>query len=162
MRVAQTVRNLSTMQKTQVQSLGQEDPLQKGIATHSSILAWRIPWAEEADRPHTMGSQRVRHGWVTNNLNMRTFISKVISLFFNVLPSFVIAFHPRRKHLLITWLQSPSAVIVQYVSLENKDDFIFINYYHASQVVIILVIKYQISVQTFKLSCQYYVGIFFL
>ena len=83
---------------------------------------------------------------------MRTFISKVLSLLFNVLPSFVIAFLPRRKHLLISWLQSPSTVIVQYVSLKNKDSFIFINYYHASQVVIILVIKYQVSVQTFKLS----------
>ena len=42
------VKNLPAMQETQVQSLGQEDPLEKGIATHSSILAWRIPWAEES------------------------------------------------------------------------------------------------------------------
>ena len=45
--VAQMVKNLPPMQETQVQSLGQEDPLEKGIATHFSILAWRIPWTEE-------------------------------------------------------------------------------------------------------------------
>ena len=45
--MAQTVKNLPAVQDTQVQSLGQEDPLEKGMATHSSILAWRIPWTEE-------------------------------------------------------------------------------------------------------------------
>ena len=45
--MAQTVKNLSVMQETQIQSLGQEDPLEKGMATHSSILAWRTPWTEE-------------------------------------------------------------------------------------------------------------------
>ena len=45
--VAQTVKNLSAMQETQARSLGQKDPLEKGMATHSSILAWRIPWTEE-------------------------------------------------------------------------------------------------------------------
>ena len=44
-----------------VQSLGQEDPLEKGVATHSSILAWRIPWTEKPDGPQPMGSQRVGH-----------------------------------------------------------------------------------------------------
>ena len=45
--VAQVVKNLPAMQETQVQSLGQEDPLEKGMVTHSSILAWRLPWTEE-------------------------------------------------------------------------------------------------------------------
>ena len=45
--VAQSIKNLPAMQETQVQSLGWEDPLEKGMATHSSILAWRIPWTEE-------------------------------------------------------------------------------------------------------------------
>ena len=45
--VAQTVKNLSAMQETQVRSLGREDPLEKGMATHSTILAWRIPWTGE-------------------------------------------------------------------------------------------------------------------
>ena len=53
--MAQTVKNLPAMQDTQVQSLGWEDPLEKGVATHSSILAWRIPWTEEPR------SQRVGH-----------------------------------------------------------------------------------------------------
>ena len=57
--VAQLVKNPPAMQKTWVQSLGWEDPLEKGIATHSSILAWRIPWTEELDMLQSMGSQRV-------------------------------------------------------------------------------------------------------
>ena len=59
--VAQTVKNLPAMQETQVQSLGWEDPLEKGIATHSSILVWRIPWTEEPGGLLSMGSQRVGH-----------------------------------------------------------------------------------------------------
>ena len=52
------------MQETQVQSLGQEDPLEKGMAPHSSILAWRIPWTEEPGELQSMGLQRVGHDWV--------------------------------------------------------------------------------------------------
>ena len=59
--VAQTVKRLPTMWKTQVQSLGREDPLEKEIATHSSTLAWKIPWTEESGRLHFMGLQRVGH-----------------------------------------------------------------------------------------------------
>ena len=55
--VAQTVKNLPAMQETGVQSLSQEDPLEKEIATHSSILTWRIPWTEEPGSPQSMGSQ---------------------------------------------------------------------------------------------------------
>ena len=55
--VAQTVKNLPVMQETRVQSLGQEDPLEKGMANHSSILAWRIPWTEEPGGLQSMGSQ---------------------------------------------------------------------------------------------------------
>ena len=58
--VAQTVKRLPTMRETQVRSLGQEDPLEKEIATHSSTLAWKIPWMEEPGRLQSMGSQRVR------------------------------------------------------------------------------------------------------
>ena len=56
--VAQTVKNLPAVQEPQVQSLGWEDPLEKGMATHSRILAWRIPWTEEPSRLWSMGSQR--------------------------------------------------------------------------------------------------------
>ena len=55
------VKNLPTMQETQVQSVGREDPLEKGMATHSSILAWRIPQTEEPGRLQSRGLQRVRH-----------------------------------------------------------------------------------------------------
>ena len=55
------VKRLPTMQKTRVQSLGQEDPLEKEMAAHSSTLAWKIPWMEEPGRLQSMGSQRVGH-----------------------------------------------------------------------------------------------------
>ena len=54
------------MQETWVQSLGQEDALEKEMATHSSILAWRIPWTEEPGELHCIGLQRVGHNWATN------------------------------------------------------------------------------------------------
>ena len=59
--VAQTVKYLSTVWETWVQSLVWEDPLEKEMATHSSTLAWKIPWMEESGRLQPMGSQRVRH-----------------------------------------------------------------------------------------------------
>ena len=61
--VAQMVKRLPTMRKTWVRSLGQEDPLEKEMATHSSILAWKIPWMEELGWLLSMGSQRVGHDW---------------------------------------------------------------------------------------------------
>ena len=59
--VVQTVKNQPAMQETQVQSLGWEDPPEKGMTTHSNILAWRIPWTEEPGGLQSMGSQRVGH-----------------------------------------------------------------------------------------------------
>ena len=59
--MAWMLKSLPAMQETQVQSLGGEDPLKKGMATHSSILAWRIPWTEGPGRLQSMGPQRVRH-----------------------------------------------------------------------------------------------------
>ena len=59
--VAQTVKNLPAMQETQVRSLGQEDLPEKRMATHSSILVWRIPWTEELGGLQSMGSLRVGH-----------------------------------------------------------------------------------------------------
>ena len=103
------------------------------MATHSSNLAWRIPWTEEPGRPQFTGLQRVRHDWatithsaffmiqlshpyVTNwktiTLTILTFVSQVMSLLFNMLSRCVIPFLPRSKHLLISWLQSPSTVIL--------------------------------------------------
>ena len=56
--VVQMVKNLPATWETRLQSLGQEDPLEKGMATHSSILAWRIPWTEKPSRLQSMGSQK--------------------------------------------------------------------------------------------------------
>ena len=64
--VAQMVKNLPAMQETRVRSLGCEVPLEKGMTIHSSIAAWRIPWTEKPGRLQSVGSQRVRHDWVTN------------------------------------------------------------------------------------------------
>ena len=64
--VAQMVKTLPAMQETWVLSLSQEDPLEKEMATHSSILAWKTPWTEKPGGLPSMGSQRVGHNWVTN------------------------------------------------------------------------------------------------
>ena len=61
--MAQMVKNPPTIWETWVLSLGWEDPLEGSMATHSSILAWRIPWTEEPGRLQSIGSQRVRHNW---------------------------------------------------------------------------------------------------
>ena len=64
--MAQTVKRLPAVRETWVQSLGWEDPLEKQMATHSSTLAWRIPWMEEPGGLQSMGSQRVGHHWATS------------------------------------------------------------------------------------------------
>ena len=63
--VAQMVKNLPAMKETRVRSLGREDPLEKGMAAHSSILAWRFPWTEEPGRPWSIELQRVKHDQAT-------------------------------------------------------------------------------------------------
>ena len=68
--VAQTVKNLPAMQETGVRFLGQEDPLEKEMATHSSIFAWRILWTEESGGLQSMGSQRVGHDQAINMCSM--------------------------------------------------------------------------------------------
>ena len=64
--VAQRLKRLPGMRETRVWSLGREDPLEKELATHSSTLAWRIPWREEPGRLQSMGLRRVRHDWATS------------------------------------------------------------------------------------------------
>ena len=66
--VAQMVRNLPGMQETWVRSVGQEDPPEKGMATHSSILSWQISWTDEPGGPESMELQRVRHDWTWTTL----------------------------------------------------------------------------------------------
>ena len=67
--VAQMVKNLPEIQETWVQSLGWEDPLEVGMATHSSIFAWRIPWTEESGRLQSTGLQRIRHDWAIKHIH---------------------------------------------------------------------------------------------
>ena len=76
--VAQTVKNLPAMQKLWFWSLGQEDPLEEEMATHSSILAWRIPWREEPGGLQSKGSQRVGHDWATNTNSFHHCIHKSV------------------------------------------------------------------------------------
>ena len=79
--VTQMVKNPPTMQEIWVGSLGQEDPLEKGIATHCSILAWRIPWTEKLGWLQSMWSQRVGHNWATNAKTLHTHIYVCIHIY---------------------------------------------------------------------------------
>ena len=78
--VAQIIKNLPAVQETWVRFLGQEDPLDKGMAIHSSILSWRIPWTEEPGGLQFVGSQRVGHDWVTNTATQ--LLQKTMKLLF--------------------------------------------------------------------------------
>ena len=69
--MAQRLKRLPVMQETQVRSLGWEDPLEKEMATHSSTLAWKLPWLEEPGGLQSMGLLRVRHDWVTNTFSFK-------------------------------------------------------------------------------------------
>ena len=80
--VAQLVKNPPAMRETWVRSLGQKDPLEEGVATHSSILAWRIPWTEESGGLQSMGSQRVGHNWATEHTSHTHPIMNTESIFF--------------------------------------------------------------------------------
>ena len=71
--MTQTIKNLPAVQEPQVQSLGLKDPLEKGMATRSSILAWRIPWTEEPGELQSLELQKVRHIWATNTFIFFTF-----------------------------------------------------------------------------------------
>ena len=73
------VKNLPAVQETWVQSLGLEHPLEKGMATHSSILAWEIPWTEEPGGLQSIGSQRVRHDWATEHTHWLSLFSAYVT-----------------------------------------------------------------------------------
>ena len=97
--VAQTVKNPPAMQKTRDQTPGWEDPLEKGMAAHTSILAWRIPWAEEPGGLQSMGLQTVRHNWTTDTF---TFTFSIIS-----------------GLLTTSWIQPPSGISVELFPTMN-------------------------------------------
>ena len=73
----QTIKNLPAIWETQVRSLGREDPLEKEMATHSSIFAWRISWTEEPGGLQSTGSQRVGHDWGTNTFTYELWVTDV-------------------------------------------------------------------------------------
>ena len=91
------------------------------MATHSSTLAWGIPWTEE---PGGLQSIESHDYWKNHGLTRRTFVGKVMSLLFNMLSMLVIAFLPRIKYLLISWLQSPSAVILEAKKIKSVTVYI--------------------------------------
>ena len=119
--LVQRLKRLPAMWETWVRSLGREDSL----VTHSSILAWRIPWTEELGGLQSTGGKEsdtterlhfhicIHDYWKNNSFDGWNFVGKVMSLLFNMLSRFVIAFLPRSKHLLISWLKPPSAVILE-------------------------------------------------
>ena len=97
--VDQTIKHLPAMWEIWVWSLGQEDPLEKGMATHPSILAWRIPWTEEPGGLPSRGLQRVGHDWVTNT---HTTEDKSFS------STGRLEFKPKTHHLSSNHLTSPN------------------------------------------------------
>ena len=95
------VKNLSAVQETLVWFLGWEDALEKEMATHSSILAWRIPWTEEPGGLQSMGSKRVGHDWVTNTLTQYHLSFRTLQLHS---VGFTESFKEQHSHFLITIL----------------------------------------------------------
>ena len=89
-----TVKNLPAIQETWIWSLGWEDPLEKGMATHSRILAWRVPWTEEPAGLQSMGWQRVEQDWMTKHTAHKAFINNTAML---VRPECLAALKGRRR-----------------------------------------------------------------
>ena len=94
--MAQTVKNLPAMHEIWVWFLGQEDPLEKQIATQSSILAWRISWTQEPCRPRSMGSQRVGHDWVNNTFTFHQIYFEFIEI--------TMSFFLKSLNIVIQWI----------------------------------------------------------
>ena len=116
--LSQMVKYLPTMWATRVRSLGWEDPLEIEMATHSSILAWRIPWTEEPCRLQSMGSQRVGHNWAT-------------SLSFTSKPSDGICSHQFMgnrwgnsvRHFFFFWGGAPKSLQMLIAAMKLKDAY---------------------------------------
>ena len=93
--VAQTVKRLTATQETQVWSLGREDPLEKGMATHSSVLAWRIPWTEEPGRLQSMRLQRIRYNLATKQQQIRS--TRSLCKYFSLCLAISLEYIPRSR-----------------------------------------------------------------
>ena len=120
-------KNLPAGQETQVWSLGREDPLEKEMATHSSILAWKIPWTEEPGRLWSMVSKRVRHDWATS-LSLTSISSVIHWLFSSVLSScqfffffFNNFFLQFTSNLKVLWLETMLEMISHFLNLPCLD-----------------------------------------
>ena len=141
--VAQKIENLPATRETQVQSLGREDPLEKGIATHPSTLPWRIPWTEEPGWLQFIGVQRVGHDWATNTftdiLNKCCFFGTIWSQLILSLcrPAFpalsypVTCTRPDTQHTLNIrwvneWLECHSRLVLFPHSLNSKINSMYI------------------------------------
>ena len=129
--VVQTVKNLPEMQETCVQSLGWEDPLEKERTTHSSILAWRIPWTEEPGRLQSLGWQRGEHDWVTNMVLIIMVINRFHPLFASKDPHEPLQINTGEKTredatdtkpLFHLWL---SSLTLEFAFLEGRDVYWF-------------------------------------
>ena len=121
--IAQLLKNLPAMQETWVQFLGRKDPLKKEMATHSSTLAWKIPWPEEPGRLQFMWSQRVGHNWVTS-LSLSQFWISQLSMFGSV------ASWPTYRFLRrwVRWSGIPiSLIIFQFVVIHIAKGFSVVN-----------------------------------
>ena len=112
--VAQRLKCLPAMRETWVRFLGQEDPLEKEMATHSSTLAWRIPWTEELGGLQSMGSQRVGHDWatsLTHSLIVCVFINLLCDWFSETVGNNEMAEY-RLWNLIDLGLNSPSSLLI--------------------------------------------------
>ena len=120
------------MRETWVQPLGQEDPLEKEMATHSSILAWRIPWAEEPGGLQSTGSQRVGHNWVTSLsfflsffTHLRNFGPKHYTYTIGLIATWVLGFQKMARNLsapaVTNWGLSPEEAMASHSSILARE-----------------------------------------
>ena len=136
--VAQTVKDLPAMWETWVQSLVWEDPLEKGMATHSSVLTWRLPWVKEPGR-QSMRLQRVRHDWGTQHstLNVKRVNFMIYILFLNFNACQVLEFS--------NYVQIPS-ILFSYIYINVAKKLIWIPLYERCGVL-------HFKVYSFRYSC---------
>ena len=126
--VAQTVKCLSTMWETQVQSLGQEYLLEKEMTIHSSTIAWKIPRTEEHGRIQSMGSQRVGHDWATS---LHFFTFAYVNPYFPFIPTLSQVSPSNSVHVLWTgsYLETGIFSMKPIITLGENDFFLFFNFW---------------------------------
>ena len=161
------VKNLPAKQETSVWSLDQEDPLEKGIATHSSILAWRIPWTEESGGLQSMGLQRVRHDWATNTDKIPFSSVRSVQLLSRVwlcdpMGSSILGFpvHHQLLELTQTHVHRVSAAIQPSHPLSSPSPPAFKFSQHQGLFKYVSSLNYVAKVLEFQLQYQYFQWIF--